>query len=225
MNKALSPIVLALIIGLPTAASAQSAGQWLVQGGVTQVKPHVSSGALTSPAPANTTTDVLADTQATAQVTYMLTDVLALAVPLGAGFNHDIVGRGAIDGVGVIGRVHALPVTLNAQYRFGAADAAVRPYVVAGGSYVYFDDAQGSATLNGINPANPPGGQTGLSVKSKFAFNAGLGISVRLAPRWYLDASYTQTFLKTRTTLSTGQTLDATLNPSALTIGVAYQFK
>lgn len=220
-----APWSLTLLLALPHAAQAQSAGQWLIQGGATQVKPHVSSGNLSSPAPSGTQTDVLSDTQPTGQLTYFYTDHIAFALPLGGGFTHDIVGKGAIDGVGVIGSVHALPITLYAQYRMGEADAKIRPYLSAGGSYVYFSDEQGSATLNGINPINPPGGSTSLSVASKWAFNAGLGVTVALAPKWYLDVMYSKTFLKTRTTLSTGQTLDAKLNPSSLSISVAYQFK
>jgi outer membrane protein len=42
--------------------------------------------------------------------------------------------------------------------------------------------------------------------------------------RWYVDAAVIKTFLKTRTTLSTGQTLDIKLDPVTLSFGVGYRF-
>ena len=41
---------------------------------------------------------------------------------------------------------------------------------------------------------------------------------------WFIDANYVYTPLRTRTTLSTGQTLDATLNPSAVSLAVGMKF-
>ena len=227
MNSNISRGLLALTLSaaLPALSQAQTAGSWLIQGGLTQVTPQVSSGNLSAPAPGGTQTDVRSDLQPTGQITYFHTDHIAFAVPLGAGFQHDIVGKGAIDGVGVIGTVRALPITAYAQYRLGQPDAQVRPYLSVGASYVSFSDEQGSATLNGINPANPPGGSTQLQVDSKWALNAGAGVTVALAPRWYLDVMVSKTFLKTRTTLSTGQTLDAGLDPVSLSMGLAYRFK
>ena len=83
-------------------AQAQTAGTWLVQAGVTRVTPDVTSGDLTAPAPSGTKSDVGPDTQPTAQLTYMVNDRLAVALPLGLGFTHKIYGAGAIK----IGRAH-----------------------------------------------------------------------------------------------------------------------
>lgn len=39
-----------------------------------------------------------------------------------------------------------------------------------------------------------------------------------------VGADFSKTFLKTRAALSTGQTLDATLNPTAVGLSVGYRF-
>lgn len=212
------------LMGTFTGVWAQSAGSWLVQGGVTQISPSVSSGALSAPSPSGTTIDVGNDTRPTLQLTYVYDEHLAVAVPLGTGFKHKLYGTGAISNVGQIGTVTALPITVFAQYRFGEAQAKFRPYAMLGLSYVHFSDAQGSATLNSLNPLNPVGGSTGMKVDSKLALSPGLGMSIQMNDRWFVDFSYAKTFLKTTTTLSTGQTIQTTLDPGIATFGVGMKF-
>jgi outer membrane protein len=212
------------MLTLTGSAWAQTANSWLIQGGATHIAPNVSSGTLSAPAPANTQIDVGSDARATAQVAYMLTDSWSIAVPLGAGFKHKLYGAGGIAGVGQIGTVTALPITAFLQYRLGTAQEQIRPYAMLGASYVRFRDAQGSATLNGINPANPPSGNTGLSVDSKMALSTGLGVYVQVKDDWFVDLSYAKTYLSTTATLSTGQTISTKLNPHIFSIGVGKRF-
>ena len=47
---------------------------------------------------------------------------------------------------------------------------------------------------------------------------------LQLDDRWFLDLSWSRTYLKTTTTLSTGQTIDTTLNPGTTTLGVGLRF-
>lgn len=211
-------------IGSFSAVQAQQAGSWLIQGGATRIAPDVSSGALSAPAPSGTTVDVGANSQPTAQITYVYDNNWAVAVPLGLGFQHKLYGTGSIAGVGQIGTVTALPVSIFAQYRWGQSDAKFRPYAMLGLSYVYFHDAKGSAALNSLNPLNPMGGSTGLKVDSKFALSPGLGIAYQWDERWFLDFSYAKSLLKTTTTLSTGQTISTRLDPAIFTVGVGVRF-
>jgi outer membrane protein len=207
-----------------TVAGAQTAGTWMFRGGVTNISPDVSSGALSAPSPSNTQVDIGGNTQPTAGVTYSVTDHFSIDVPVGLPFKHKIYGAGAIAGAGQIGEVRALPASVFFQYRFQEATAKVRPYVMLGATYAYFYGESGSAALNGINPANPPGGRTQLSVDSKLALSPGLGVMVRLNDKWFMDVSYAKTFLKTTTTLSTGQKISARLDPSVFSIGVGMSF-
>lgn len=216
-----------LILALTSATAgawAQTAGSWLIQGGITRISPNVSSGTLSAPSPSGTTVNVGGDTQPTLQLTYVYNDHWSVAVPVGTGFKHTLYGSGAIAGVGAIGTVSALPMTVFGQYRFGAVNAKFRPYAMMGLSYVYFHDAQGSAVLNAINPLNPSGGSTGLKVDSKLAWSPGLGLSIQLDDRWFVDLSYAKTYLKTTSTLSTGQKINTTLNPDTVTFGLGMKF-
>jgi outer membrane protein len=71
MNKHLMAIAL---LGAATGAWAQTAGSWLIQGGVTQISPSVTSGTLSAPSPSGTTVGVGSDTQAMVQLTYVYND-------------------------------------------------------------------------------------------------------------------------------------------------------
>jgi outer membrane protein len=153
----------------------------------------------------------------------MYTDHLALDLPLALPFKHELTGDGAIAGVGKIGEVKALPMSVFAQYRFGEANAQFRPYVGAGPTYARFFKERSTATLSALTggtPANP----TTLSVKSKLALTLQAGMSVALNDKWFVDAMVAKTFLKTRTTLSTGQTLDITLDPVTVSVAVGMRF-
>ena len=110
-----------------TAAHAQSAGSLLLRGGVTQIRPNVSSGDLSAPSPAGTKIDIDSATQIGGGITMMLTDNVAVDLPLALPFKHDIVGAGAIAGSGKLGEVKALPITLLGQYRFMEATSTLRP--------------------------------------------------------------------------------------------------
>jgi len=207
----------------PTAAQAQSAGTLLVRVGATQIKPNVSSGDLTAPSFVGTQVDVRSDTQFAGGVSYMLTDSLSIDVPLATPFKHDIVGAGAIAGVGKIGEVRALPMTLLGQYRFLDAKSAFRPYLGAGVTYAKFYKARSTAALSALTggtPSNP----TTIEVKSKFAATLQLGATYAFSDRWFVEADLKHTFLKTRTTLSTGQTIDTKLDPDSYSIAIGYSF-
>lgn len=217
-------ILLAGALALATlGAQAQTAGTWFGGLGATRIDPNTSSGSLTPPSAPGTTVDIGSDTRPTLFIGRMITDNWSWEVPIGFGFKHEITGTGAISGVGRIGTVRALPISAFVQYRFLAPTARFRPYVMLGVTYAYFYDEQGSAALNGVNPANPPGG-TQLDVKSKFGLTPGLGVTASINDRWFVDAHYARSFLKTTTTLSSGQTISTKLDPDVFFVGVGMRF-
>ena len=205
------------------AAHAQSANTWMIGVGATQISPKVSSGTLSAPSTPNTQIDVDSNTQPSVWVTRMLTDHWSVEVPIAAAFKHRISGAGSIAGVGQIGTVKALPVTVFAQYRFLEPNARIRPYVMLGLTYAHFYGARGSAALNALNPINPAGG-TGLSVDSKWGVTPGLGASFAITDKWFADAQYARAFLKTTAHLSTGQTISTKLDPNVVRLGVGMRF-
>ncbi|MDN3919203.1 OmpW/AlkL family protein [Roseateles violae] len=223
MNKNSILCAAALALLGASAAQAQSAGSFVVRAGGTTIMPQVESGDLSAPSLAGTKIDVKKASQFTGGITWMWTDNIAIDLPLGLPFEHDVVGDGAIAGVGVLGTVKSLPMTLLAQYRFGQASSQIRPYVGAGATYAYFYDSEGTAVLSGLTGGSPSKPTT-LSMKNAFGPALQAGLSVNLTERWSLDASVMKVFVKTTGTLSTGQTIDATLDPVAVSIAVGYRF-
>lgn len=216
------PVFLAVLALGAASAFAQKAGSWSASVGVTKIAPDVTSGNLSAPSLPGTKVDVGDNTQLTGAVNYSYTDNIAVSVPIGFGFKHNVVGMGAIAGVGTLATTKALPITLLGQYRFGAANADLRPYLGGGLSYVKFYKTNSTAVLTAIT--NPGGPATTMSFESKFAPTIQLGLTYNINDKWYLDGNYTKTFLKTTGTLSTGQTLNATLNPDGFTFQVGYKF-
>jgi outer membrane protein len=202
-------------------ACAQSAGSIVVYGGAAQITPRVESGDLTAPSLAGTKVDVKKATSFVGGITYYWTDNISIDLPIALPFKHDVVGAGAIDGTGKLGTVKSLPITLLGQYRFGEASSAFRPFVGAGLTYGYFFKPK--ATLSGITggtPSNP----TTLSMKSRLGATVELGGAYNLTKDWSASLSFTKTFIKTTGSLSTGQTIETTLDPVSIKFGVGYRF-
>lgn len=221
-------IKISALLAAMLAASAVQAqmlpGSWSIGAGVTQISPNTKSGTLGAPSAPNTQIDVGSDSQPTLWVRGMFGDHWAVELPIGAGFKQKITGAGAIAGTGQIGTVKTLPVTLLGQYHFLERGSQIRPFASLGVTYAKVDSASGSAALSALNPANPPGSTTGLSIESKWAPVVGAGLTISINDKWYADVSYLRAFLKTTSRLSTGQSIDAKLDPDIFRIGVGYRF-
>ena len=219
MNKLTSLATVAAIASGFSCGSAfaQYEGTFLVRGGATQIKPKVESGNLSGPAPSGSTIDNGPSTRLGGGITLMLTDHISIDLPLAPPFKFPIYGTGAVQGVGKLGTVKGLPATQFVQYRFMEPTSAFRPYVGLGITYAYFFGEEGSAAFSGLTN---PGGTTQFKVKSKFALTPQIGATYMFSDPYFLDISYSKTFLKTTTTLSTGQTQEAVLNPRTLQISV-----
>ena len=204
-------------------AHAQTAGTWMLRGGLMNITPKVDSGNLTASSLPGTQIDSDGDTRLSGGITTMLTDNWSVDVPLALPFTHNLNGAGAIQGVGKIGETKSLPMSVFAQYRFGEANAQFRPFVGAGPTYAKFYKERGTSTLTAITggtSSNP----TTLSLASKLAMSFQAGATAALNDRWFVEGTVVKTFLKTKGTLSTGQAIDVTLNPLTLALGVGYRF-
>ncbi len=208
---------------------AQTAGTWMARAGVAKLTPANPSENLSAPSlyivGTNTGTQVNTGeaSQIAGGITYMVTDNVSVDLPLALPFKHALYGAGATEGVGQIGEVQALPVTLFLQYRFMEAAAKVRPYVGLGVTYAYFFNEQGSGTLTrltGGTPSNP----TKLTVESKFTVTPEIGVTVAIDEKWFVDMFYSKAKLTTQSRLSTGQTVNAALDPTFVGVSVGYKF-
>ena len=203
-------------------AFAQSAGAIMVRAGYGTIAPQVSSGDLSAPSIAGSKTDVGSASNLMGGITYMYTDNISFDVPLALPFKHKIYGAGSVSGVGQIGDTLALPFTLLAQYRFLDTKAQFRPYVGAGLTYAYFFNEVGSGALTAMtNPGGPP---TTLKIDGQFTVTAQVGATYAIDNHWFIDGFYNYTPLKTTTKLSTGQSVDVTLDPASYGLAVGYKF-
>jgi outer membrane protein len=220
---ALSALAAVASLTMSSNALAQSQGSWLVRGGIMQLAPQVTSGNLSAPSLPGAQSGVSNSTQIAGGITYMLSNSVAIDLPLALPFKHNLYGAGTIAGVGKIGDTKAIPATVMVQYRFGEANGMFRPYLGLGVTYAKFDGEHTTAALSGLTGGTPLTPTT-LSIQSKLAATMQVGASYKIDERWFVDGSITKTPLKTRNTLSTGQTLDITLNPIGVSLGVGKKF-
>jgi outer membrane protein len=203
-------------------AQAQVAGQAMVKIGWNWIEPQVESGDLSAPAQAGTKIDVKGASALFITAAYMFTDNWSMELLAGLPYKHDIEGAGTIQGVGKIGSVHQVSPTLLGQYRFFDANAMFRPYVGLGLTYAVFYDTEGSSTLTALtNPGGPP---TTIGSDRSWGGTGELGLTYKINDQWFIDAAVLKTFISTTTSLSTGQSLTAKLNPVSANISVGYRF-
>ena len=212
----------ALLLCASARVMAQEAGTYMVKVGYAHFDPIVGSGALSAPSLPGTTVDVGTANTGIFTLAYMFTDHWSAEIYGGVPVKHDMYGAGAIRGVGVIGTVKQLPPTLFGQYRFLESSAAFRPYLGLGLTYAKFEDETGSAALTALT--NPGGPGTTFSVQSAWGITPQIGFSAAINKKWYLDFSVNKSIIKTTTNLSTGQTVDTTLNPVVTQLSVGYRF-
>lgn len=218
---AMSAVALVAMLG-HGAAQAQSAGNLLISVGGNNIDPKVHSGDLSASSLPGTKIDVKDASAPIAIFSYMLTDAISLQTFIGLPYKHEIIGAGAIAGAGKIGSVKQLSPTLIAQYRFLAPTSAFRPYVGLGLTYTYFFKEEGSATLTGLT--NPGGRPTEMKVDNAWGTTTQIGATYAFNERWFADFSVIKTFISNTTHLSTGQSIDARLDPIILGLTVGYKF-
>ena len=214
--------LLATLAGVAGAAQAQSAGTLMVKAGLNRVAPEVNSGNLSAASLPGTQIDVKAATSGILTAVYMLTDKVSAEFYAGLPYEHDIVGAGAIQGVGKIGSVKQVAPTLFAQYRFFESQDAVRPYVGLGLTFGHFYGEKGAGTLTAIT--NPGGDPTRLHVQDRWGISPQVGLSWAISPKWFIDAAVIKTSLKTTATLSTGQRIDAKMDPLSTNVSIGYRY-
>ena len=204
------------------AAQAQVAGQVMVKLGWNKIIPKVKSDDLTAPALPGSKINIKSASALFFTATYMITDDISVEALGGLPYKHDIVGAGAVSGVGKIGSIHQVSPTVLLQYRFLAADGPFRPYVGAGPTFAKFYGSKGSAALTAVtNPGGPP---TTIGGDTEWGATIELGGNYKIDKNWFIDAALLKTFISTKATLSTGQSTNAKLNPIAINASIGYTF-
>lgn len=216
-------LAVAAMVCAGNAVFAQAAGDWMVRAGGMTITPQVNSENLSAPSFRESKSNVSSASALAGGITYMYTDNISFDLPVAVPFKHKLYGDGAgLRGTGKVGEVSALPITLFVQYRFLEPQTTFRPYVGVGPTYAYFFDTVGSGTLTQLT--NPGGSPTTFSIDNKLTYTMQVGLTMAFDKNWFGDVFYTKTPLKTRTTLSTGQTQDMTLDPEAYGVAIGYKF-
>jgi len=210
------------VAALAMGASTALAQGWSVKVGMNQLTPKVTSGNMTAPSIPNTKSDVSGNTQPIVAIGYQYNDNIAVELDLGTPYKHDILGAGAIQGVGKIGTVEALPPTIFGKYLLLDASSKFRPFAGLGLTYAAFQKETGSGQLTALT--NPGGPGTTFKVDPAFGFALQAGAIYNFSDKWFADASVTKSFLKTTTKFSTGQTIEMKLDPVAIAVSVGYYF-
>lgn len=203
-------------------AAAQSKGQWTVSAGATQIRPDVTSGAISAPALPNSFGDVEKDTQPMVLINYGLTDNISVETAIGTPYKHKIYGAGAIAAGGELGSTKSLPAIALLQYRFFEPNARFRPYVGLGVTYAMFLRETGSFKMTALT--NPGGSPTTFSIDNKWTVSGQVGTTFALNEKWFLNAAYVKTRLRTDVHFSTGQNQRMKLDPDSYIFTVGYRF-
>ena len=222
MHKSIQLFATVAALGAAFSTSAQQAGDVMLRAGYGTIAPNVTSGDMSAPSISGSKSDISSGSSLLGGVTYMVTDNMSVDLPLALPFKHKISGAGALAGTGDLGEVQALPITLFGQYRLLDASDALRPYAGLGLTYAYFFNESGSGALTAIT--NPGGTPTKITVAGQWTYTIQFGASYAFDKQWFVDGFYSYTPLKTTTTLSTGQTQEITLNPSAFGLSLGYKF-
>jgi outer membrane protein len=95
--------------------------------------------------PAGTQTKANDNFVPTVAIEYFLADSLSVETIAGV-TEHDVDGRGALAGAGLVSNAKIVPATVTLKYHFGKA-GGIRPYIGAGPSYfIFINEKPGAAT-------------------------------------------------------------------------------
>ncbi|SAL17389.1 membrane protein [Caballeronia udeis] len=241
--RALGVITAMAALLISTAAHAQSAGDVVANLGWFHLSPQDSSKPLTVSALGTSTTETgtgasvdNADTFGLT-ATYFITDHIAATAVLGVPPKFDLSGSGTLSPLGQIGTAYEWSPTLLLKYYFNDAQSRLRPYIGAGGSYVWYSGVK-------LSPAMSSGsflysstygtaleGPTTVKLSSSFAPVINAGLSYNINKHWSVDASLSYMWLSTRATLTTQSKLGTVtsspkikLDPIISFVSIGYRF-
>jgi len=210
ITKSLVSTVIAGSLVLTSASvSALEKGDWLVRFGAVNVNPNDSSSGLTAVG-STATVGVDDNTQAFANLSYMIRDNIALELLAATPFSHDIVGTGSLSSLGKVGETKQLPPTFSIQYHF-KPKSNLRPYVGAGINYTVFFSEKATNTI------------TSLKLDDSVGLAAQAGFDVNISKDWFFNADVRYINIETTAHTSLG-TSEVKINPTVISLGVGTRF-
>lgn len=189
---------------------APQAGDWLINGRITQVAPTTDDGIFTAAGAASgLAVDVSSDVMPTLGFTYFFTDTIAVEAILGA-TQHEIRAQGGTTDVAVH-ETWVLPPVVTVQYR-PQMEGRVSPYVGAGVNGMIFFDGEDK---NGFTVDLDNG--LGLALQA--------GADIGLKGPWSLNVDVKKVWFNTEATINGGTlTSDVDLDPWVVSVGIGRRF-
>ncbi|WP_332816644.1 OmpW/AlkL family protein [Sphingopyxis sp.] len=170
--------------------------------------------------PAGTQTKADDNVTPTIAIEYYVADHISLETIAGV-TQHDVSGRGALNGATLVSNAKIVPATLTFKYHFGR-DGGIQPYLGAGPSYFIFIDEKPGATTRSLGATRQKMGdklgaalQAGVDIPVN---DKGLALSFD-AKRYFLRPTATW-YAGTTEVLKTRHKLD----PWVVSAGVAFRF-
>ncbi len=210
---------LSLILAATPSRAVQK-GDWLIRAGVGHVAPNDKSGAVTGLPGSGV--EVGSATNLAVNFTYMFRDDMGVEVLGALPFKHDIKASGTIAALGKIAETKQLPPTVVLVYNFAPA-SNVRPYAGIGLNYTTFFSEKVTDSLSGL--------ADDISLKDSTGLAAEVGVDVDINKQMFFNASLWRMDIDTTATLSNsggggldGATVDVTIDPWALFVGVGWRF-
>lgn len=226
MTIALAATAAAFALSSPALAQ-ENAGSWQVKllgtavlpdGEIDKVK--FADPAVAAALPADPDTKADDNFVPTVAIEYFFTPNISLET-ICCVTQHDVDGKGALAGAGLVSNAKIIPATFTAKYHFNAG--GIKPYIGAGPTYfIFFDEKPGAtakalgATKNSLEDSFGVALQAGIDIP---VGSSGLGVSLD-AKRYFLSTNakwYDGTGAKV---LETKHNLD----PWVLSAGLAWRF-
>jgi outer membrane protein len=224
-------------------AHAQAAGSLQINAGWMHFAPQDSSGAFkvtalgqTAERPGSGASVSNADTFGLT-LQYFVTDHFAVETVFGVPPKFHLDGEGTLGQLGELGNAREWSPTLLLKYYFMDASSKFRPYLGAGGSYVWFSDVKLSSQMaSGAFLYSPQTGTaltgpTSAHISSSFAPVVNGGLSYNFNKHWSASFSVSYMWLKARATLTTNSSVGQVkseskikLDPIVTFLSVGYTF-
>ena len=215
MNKKITLSLIAaslLTAGLSFTATAHQAGDIIVRAGVVMVAPNESSPVVADIAEFEVDDDV----QLGLNFGYMVTDNFGVELLAASPFSHDV----SLGELGKIADTKQLPPTLVAQYYFGDAQSALRPYVGVGVNFTNFYDNDFTQEAKDLGLDN-------LSLSNSWGLAAQVGLDYQIDKNWLVNASVWYAKISTDVSFDLGAdqvVVDTDIDPWVYMISVGYVY-
>jgi len=217
----------AVLSGISQPALSHEAGDWIFRVGAVNVDPDASSSLISTAATGalpGTGADVADNTQLGLNLVYMYSDNIGIEVLAATPFEHDLKaeGLGAYNfDVTDLGSTKHLPPTVTANYFFGTADSAIRPYLGVGVNYTTFFSEDLSSSARSVL------GASGLELDDSWGLAWRGGIDWEINDNWLINASFWRIDLETDASFDSalgGVKANVDVDPWVYMISLGYKF-